>query len=230
MDLAYYAHRLHLGTAQGSADFGLLEPEVQELIVAWASLCGAPQETAQGRLSAPARAAVEWVANRYGLDNKLARILAAVFFREVNTYFTNPERRAAAIADVAAAIERTCPDIIIAHSLGSVVAYETLWTHPHPPISLLLTLGSPLAMPSIIYHRLETHDGPRNRPPGVASWINIADPGDFIAIPSGGISASFQHVTADLTDAIGAFSYHQVTRYLRCGATAGVLATSLRRG
>ena len=55
MDLAYYAHRLHLGTAQGSADFGLLEPEVQELIVAWASLCGAPQETAQGRLSAPPR-------------------------------------------------------------------------------------------------------------------------------------------------------------------------------
>ena len=125
MDLAYYAHRLHLGTAQGSADFGLLEPEVQELIVAWASLCGAPQETAQGRLSAPRRAAVEWVANRYGLDHKLARILAAVFFREVNTYFTNPERRAAAIADVAAAIERTCPDIIVAHSLGSVVAYET---------------------------------------------------------------------------------------------------------
>lgn len=55
----------------------------------------------------------------------------------------------------------------------------------------------------------------------------IADPGDFIAVPIGGITARFQRVAADLTDAIGAFSFHQVSKYLQCGTTAGVLASYL---
>lgn len=227
VNMAYYAHRLHLGTAQGEDDPGLLDPEVQELIVYWAKLCGAPQETAQGWLSAPARAAVDWVAVKFGLDYKTARILAAAFFREMQTYFTDPDRRAAATNDVATAVDYTAPHVIIAHSLGSAVVYETLWARPHPPVKLLITVGSPLAMPDIVYDRLRPHDGPRGRPPGVARWINIADPGDFIAIPVGGISRNFRNVGADLTDAIGAFSFHQVSKYLRCGAIAGVLASYL---
>jgi hypothetical protein len=227
VDVAYYAHRLQREVAQGEEDPGELDPEAQRLIVAWAKICGAPEETAQGWLTAPARAAVEWVADKYGLDHRPARILTAVFFREVQAYFTDPQRRAAATADVAEAVQRAAAPVIIAHSLGSVVAYEALWAHPHPPVGLLLTVGSPLAMPGIVADRLTARDEPRGRPPGVAAWINIADPGDFIAVPRGGISAGFQHVAADLTDAVGAFSFHQVTRYLRCGATAGALATYL---
>jgi hypothetical protein len=225
--VAYYAHRLHLHASQGDEDPGLLDPEVQEIIVTWAKLCGAPEEIAQGRATAPARAAVEWVADKFGLNHKPARILASVFFREVHTYFTDSTRRACATSDVAHAIEDTAPNVIIAHSLGSVLSYEALWSHSHPPIDLLLTLGSPLPMPDIVFHRLNQHEGVKGRPPGVYKWINIADPGDIIAIPVGGISASFQNVSADLTDAIGAFSFHQVAKYLRCGATAGVLADHL---
>jgi hypothetical protein len=227
IDVAYYAHRLHLGTAQGDDDPGLLDPDVQELIIAWAKICGAPKETAQGWLTAPARSAVGWVARKYGLEHRPALILTAAFFREVQTYFTYPARRSGATADVADAIERTVPQVIIAHSLGSAVAYEALWIHPHPPVDLLLTVGSPLAMPGIVFDRLNAHPGPRGLPPGVARWINIADPGDFIAVPIGGITARFQRVAADLTDAIGAFSFHQVSKYLQCGATAGVLASYL---
>lgn len=227
VNMAYYAHRLHLGTAQGEDDPDFLDPDVQELIVSWAKLCGAPQETAQGWLSSPARAAVDWVALKWGLDHKVARILAAAFFREVQTYFTDADRRTAATDDVATAVDSTAPQVIIAHSLGSAVIYETLWAHAHPPIDLLITIGSPLAMPDIVYHRLRPHAGSRGRPPGVARWINIADPGDFIAIPIRGISRSFRNVDADLTDAIGAFGFHQVSKYLRCGATAGVLAAYL---
>jgi hypothetical protein len=227
INMAYYAHRLHLGTAQGEDDPGLLDPDVQELIVSWSKLCGAPQETAQGWLGSPARAAADWVACKWGLDQKIVRILAAAFFREVQTYFTDADRRTAATNDVAAAVESTAPQVIIAHSLGSAVIYETLWAHAHPPIDLLITIGSPLAMPDIVYHRLRPHAGPRGRPPGVVRWINISDPGDFIAIPVGGISGSFRNVGADLTDAIGAFDFHQVGKYLRCGATAGALAAYL---
>ena len=225
--VAYYAHRLHLHTSQGDEDPGLLDPKIQEAIVKWAKLCDAPEEVAQGRVTAPARTAVEWVADRFGLEHRPARILASIFFREVNTYFTVTSRRACATSDVAGAIEDAAPNVIIAHSLGSVLGYEALWSYEHPSIDLLLTLGSPLAMPDIVFNRLNPHEGVRGRPPGVARWINIADPGDFIAVPAGGISASFQNVSADFTDAIGAFSFHQVSKYLRCGATAGVLADRL---
>jgi hypothetical protein len=231
VQVAYYAHRLRLRTAQGDDALETLPPEVQQLIVDWAKLCGLPGRAAQGRISAPVRAAVEWVANTHGLDHRSTRLLAIMFFQEVNTYFQDRERRDAATFEIASAIERYSPSVIIAHSLGSVVAYESLWKHRnHLPIDLLLTLGSPLAMPDIVYHRLESHEGPRGRPPGVMQWINIADPGDFIAVPSGGITLNFQHVTADLKDAIGTFSFHQVTKYLQCGATAGVLSAHLMPG
>lgn len=228
LQVAYYAHTLHLRSAQGEDDPGVLNPEIQRLIVAWAEMCGAPQRVAQGRISAPAREAVNWVADKYGLDNRLARILATAFFREVHTYFHDRERRSAATAEVANAVARYSPKVIIAHSLGSVVAYDALWAHRHhAPVDLFLTLGSPLAMPDIIYHRLVAHEGSRRRPPGVNRWINIADPGDFIAVPPGGVKLNFQNVAADLTDAIGAFSFHKVAKYLQCGATAGVLSEHL---
>jgi hypothetical protein len=227
LEVAYYAHRLHQRTAQGEEDPALLDTETQQMIVEWSRLLGAPDAVAQGRLTAPARAAITWVADTFGLDHAPARILATTFFREVQTYFTDQGIRQAAQADVADAITRSRPNVIIAHSLGSVVAYETLWAHPHPPVGLFLTLGSPLAMPGIVHDRLAPHDGPRTRPPGVQRWINVADPGDIIAIPTGGIPRRFGHVTADLTDAIGAFGYHRVTKYLACGAVTGVISAQL---
>lgn len=163
--VAYYAHRLHLRTAQGDEDPGVLDPEVQELIVEWAQLCGAPEETAQGWIMAPARAAVEWLTDRFGLDHKSASILIAAFFREVHTFLSDAGRKAAALSDVAHAIEQNTPHVIIAHSLGSVLSYEALWAYRHAPVDMLVTLGSPLAMTGIIYDRLTSHSGPRRRLP-----------------------------------------------------------------
>lgn len=117
--------------------------------------------------------------------------------------------------------------MVIAHSLGSVVTYETLWTRPHPPLELLITLGSPLAMPDIVYDRLAPHPGQRGRPPGVQRWINITDPGDLIAIPAGAIRQRFTGLTTDLTNAIAAFDFHRATNYLTCAPLAAALATYL---
>lgn len=227
VDVAYYAHHLYQGTAQGDEDPGRLEAEAQRDIVAWARLLGAPDATAQGWVTSPAAAAISWVAEHCGLDHALARILATTFFREVHTYFTDTDRRDAARTAVADAIISTRPRIVLAHSLGSVLAYEALWAHEHPPVDLLVTLGSPLAMPDIVYDRLAAHPGERGRPPGVDRWINIADPGDIIAIPASAIPQRFTGLTADLRDAIGAFAYHKATTYLQCGTVSGVLATYL---
>jgi hypothetical protein len=227
LDVAYYAHRLHLGTAQGPDDPHLLPVEAQELIVEWARALGAPDAVPQGHPRLPVRDLIWWIADRYGLDRPSVQRLATWFFREVHTYFTEPDRREAARSDVADALARTHPTVLIAHSLGSVVSYEALWTHEHPPIDLFLTLGSPLAMPHVIYDRLAAHEGPRARPPGVREWINIADPWDCIAIPPGGLPAGFQHVDADLTTSIGTFAVHKVTKYLISPETLRILQPRL---
>src|SRR5262249_15249766 len=80
---------------------------------------------------------------------------------EVDSYFTQPGIRTACITEVATAIQHTRPRIVIAHSLGSAVTYDALWTRPHPDSDLLLTVGSPLAMPDIVYPRLCSHPGIR---------------------------------------------------------------------
>ena len=51
-------------------------------------------------------------------------------------------RTARARQTVADAIDRHRPEVVVAHSLGSVVTYETLWAHPGPDVELLVTLGA----------------------------------------------------------------------------------------
>jgi hypothetical protein len=66
--------------------------------------------------------------------------------------------------------------VVLAHSLGSVVAYETLWARPDLEVELLITLGSPLAPPDVVFDRLDPapRNGKGRRPPGVRRWINVA--------------------------------------------------------
>jgi hypothetical protein len=224
--LGYYAHHLRRATAQGDDDPAALPAGAREDCARWAALLGAPAAVPQGHPTVPLRDLISWVARRYGLETGLARSLATTFFREVHTYFTDAGRRAAAQGSVASAIETIRPEVLIAHSLGSVVAYETLWGHSDlPAVELLVTIGSPLAMPGIVLDRLDCAE--RRRPPPVRRWINVADPGDIIAIPPGGVPRTFAGVAADMTDVIGAFGYHRVTKYLESGTVAGLVAGRL---
>jgi pimeloyl-ACP methyl ester carboxylesterase len=108
------------------------------------------------------------------------------------------------------------PDIVIAHSLGSVVAYEALWAHQDTPVDLLITIGSPLALPHAVFPRLSPapEQGKGARPPAVRQWINIADPGDLVAIPPKGVARQFTGVDRDEHTAIHAFDFHFVRNYL----------------
>lgn len=228
--VAYYAHHLAKDTAQGAGDpEHLTEPE-QQMLLHWATQLGAPPEVGQGRLAAPARAAADWIARKVGLDSTLVRLLVTTFCREVHLYLTDPTRRHAVRDEVADTITAHQPAAVIAHSLGSVVTYETLWTRPHLQIDLLITLGSPLALPDVVFPHLDPApaNGKRRRPPGVRRWINIADPGDFIAIPRG-LAPYFDGIDTDLTTPIGVFDTHKVTGYLSCPTTAAALATLLGR-
>ncbi|MFC4607764.1 hypothetical protein ACFO9E_08040 [Streptomyces maoxianensis] len=227
LDAAYYAHLLHLGTAQGAAaeDPELLGATGQRMLADWAAGLGAPDEVLMGRAGLPVRQIAEWIARRHG---DLARRMVVLFCREADTYLGDPasQQRAGVRDELSGVLERRRPRVLIAHSLGSVVAYETLW---HRPVKLdvLITLGSPLGLPGAIRDRLSM--GPGNeertgqRPPGVRRWVNIADIGDVVAIPRD-LPASFPGIDAHHEVSLGVVASHKATRYLAVPEVAAELA------
>jgi hypothetical protein len=96
---------------------------------------------------------------------------------QVTRYFTDDAIRSAALESVLNLVEANTK-ILIGHSLGSVVAYEAAHLVKQP-LPLLITLGSPLGLQTIVYQRLRPQ--PPSFPPNVQRWVNLADQDDFIA-------------------------------------------------
>ena len=96
---------------------------------------------------------------------------------QVTAYLSDPGIREEVQARVAA---HMTPDtkVILGHSLGSVVAYEAAHQLIHP-IALLITIGSPLGLRSIVFDKV--HPQPPGYPPQVRRWVNIADRNDLVA-------------------------------------------------
>ncbi|MFI6014018.1 hypothetical protein ACIBAG_35315 [Streptomyces sp. NPDC051243] len=102
---------------------------------------------------------------------------ALVFdLKQVRRYLTDDGLRAAVRARVEEAIG---PDtrVVVAHSLGSVVAYEALCARPGHQVRALVTLGSPLGM-RMVFDRLRPEPGGW---PGTSAWTNVVDDGDVVA-------------------------------------------------
>jgi hypothetical protein len=98
--------------------------------------------------------------------------------RQVSLYMGNiAATRDMALQKVGAMIDPSTR-AVIGHSLGSVVAYEAAH-RIHRGLALLLTLGSPLGLDTIVYERLVPQ--PPSYPPGVKRWVNVADLDDLIA-------------------------------------------------
>jgi hypothetical protein len=117
---------------------------------------------------------------------------------QVTRYFTDETIRSAALDSVLKLIDANTK-VLIGHSLGSVVAYEAMHLVKQR-LPLLITLGSPLGLHTIVYERLRPQ--PPCFPSNVQRWVNVADRDDFIAaepnlealfkqnIPSGAILES----------------------------------------
>ncbi|MDE2196789.1 MAG: hypothetical protein KGJ56_06340 [Gammaproteobacteria bacterium] len=119
-----------------------------------------------------------------------ADILASL--RETARYFDEPRGTG---AQVRAVVKHTIEPLaeggaevmLVGHSLGSVIAYDTLWELSHRDrrawrFPVLLTLGSPLGM-FYVQRRLlgRGERGVRRYPANIGRWINIAVSGDVIA-------------------------------------------------
>ncbi len=80
------------------------------------------------------------------------------------------------------------PILLLAHSMGSVIAYDALWqlsrmSAEEVPVDTLVTMGSPLGQKYIQRRLLGTSiENERRYPDNIRHWINIAAAGEFTAI------------------------------------------------
>lgn len=103
--------------------------------------------------------------------------------KQVSSYFTDQGLRSEIRGRILDTIEADTA-IVVAHSLGSVVAYEALCNEPDTPVTTLVTVGSPLGIRSLVFDRLIP--SPKNNrgswPGNLLHWTNIADQGDIVAL------------------------------------------------
>jgi len=110
---------------------------------------------------------------------------ALVFdLKQVRRYLQEPDLRHAARARVTALIDSKTR-VVVAHSLGSVVAYEALCALPDHPVRALVTLGSPLGIQNLVFDQLDPRPSTGQATwPGSSEmvWTNVADRGDIVAL------------------------------------------------
>jgi hypothetical protein len=147
--------------------------------------------------------------------------------KQVRAYLHDDSVRQTAMDRVAKAIG---PDtqILIGHSLGSIVAYEALCQHPHWSVTTFITLGSPLGIRNLVFERLRP--APANgvgAPPGsVKQWVNVSDKGDPVALTKR-LNPLFGGIVSDHSVSNGA-SAHDARPYLTSHEVGLAVASGLQ--
>ncbi|ONI90790.1 hypothetical protein ALI144C_02205 [Actinosynnema sp. ALI-1.44] len=226
--MAYYAHHLRPDHTRQSADdfddLNDLDDEAMEMLLAWDAELRGFEQVPQGWPTMPPRQLISGMASFGGFAAVPFHAFALLVMRDATTYLgaRHAAKRQNARDAVAKSIRNSGARIVLAHSLGSVVAYEALWACPELAVDLLVTFGSPLGIRGFVFDRLVPRpDRPGKRPPGVGRWVNIADPGDVCAVPRW-LSRSFD-VDEDFEAPIGTFGYHKAVGYLACPVMAATL-------
>jgi hypothetical protein len=149
--------------------------------------------------------------------------------KQVRHYMTDADIRSMAQETVDVVVT---PDtrVLVAHSLGSVVAYEALhryadsekWVNVHT----LVTLGSPLGIRNLIFDKLSPAPEKRKGkwPKLLKRWTNISDDGDVVAL---------HKKLGDLFDGVvdiridNEARAHDASPYLTAAATGTAIADGL---
>ncbi|MEU6979296.1 alpha/beta hydrolase [Streptomyces sp. NPDC046371] len=154
-------------------------------------------------------------------------------------------------ARVADCLDPEGPNVVVAHSLGTVVALETLHeitygkaagtgtagaspdggpsSRRRPDVPLLVTLGSPLGIRSAVQPRVRPH--PLATPASVGRWLNFWDRDDIVAARPHLETFVRPNATAVVpasrrVDSDGAW-VHPAAKYLAQPAVAGPLVEAL---
>ena len=130
--------------------------------------------------------------------------------------------------EIDAAIAEQRPVVIVAYSLGSLVAYGYLKAHApvkRAPDVRLITLGSPLGNREI-RDMLGGGSDSLRIPAGVSAWENVYDPNDpfSAALQAPGSQLG---VVDRVTESASDYDAHYIGRYLRDPATGAAVGRAL---
>ena len=172
---------------------------------------------------------VQAVAGPDGLEvisKAMGREMLRRLVDQAGRYFADPRIR----SEVRGRVEATItPDteVVVAHSLGSIVAYEALCAHPEWSVSTLVTIGSPLGAETFVRPHLQPAcvDGEGSWPGSVKRWVNVAAVGDQ-ACQQPKLAAAFG---ADVIDHLvdNGHRAHDPEPYLCSAATGHAIASGL---
>ena len=202
----------------------------RELLLAWAEEAqrrGADSDAPATKAAMPrsVQAALR-ILSRSKFFTGIAERLLIADLKQVRTYFGDDTIRGA----IRKRLEAEVGDetrVIVAHSLGSVVAYEALCAHPEWKVTTLVTLGSPLGIRNLVFDHLRPAPaGGRGQwPAGVTSWVNVADAGDVVALVKQ-LSTGFGTAVQDEMVSNGATA-HDASPYLTAAETGRAIARGL---
>lgn len=188
-----------------------------------------PPDTRTLGIAAAVKSALAALAQSRFLAGVTERLLI-LWLQQVRDYFTEVDKRSAIQERFAEAVTPETR-VVVAHSLGSVVAYEALCAHPEWRVDTFVTLGSPLGIRNIIFDRLVpaplAQDGRlRGAWPGaVQRWTNISDRADFVAL----VRKLHEWFGTELVDIeiTNGVKLHDVRRYLTAQETGQAIADGL---
>ncbi|MCI4078869.1 hypothetical protein MRQ86_00560 [Streptomyces sp. MMS21 TC-5] len=127
--------------------------------------------------------------------------------------------------EVRAELHRPGPRLVIAHSLGSVIAYDMLTREDTGPatdgLTTLITCGSPLGWPTV--RRSLGCEDDLGLPASI-DWVNLRAAGDIVA--HCGLAALAPAIREEVVNN-GVAEPHAATRYLRQQTLADVVAKAL---
>ncbi|KAF1709878.1 peptidase [Pseudoxanthomonas kalamensis DSM 18571] len=120
------------------------------------------------------------------INEALLRLVSAALLQDVHDFFFVRERREAMERSLRERLESGGgPFVVVAHSQGSMIAYEVLrkLDPARCDVALLVTVGSPLGLPSVrSMFKQWTKKSKLPFPPCVRQWFNVADTADPVAL------------------------------------------------
>jgi hypothetical protein len=157
---------------------------------------------------------------------------------EINRYFDNTDNIASDIRKLLKQtlrplIEKNEPVLLIGHSIGSVIAYDTLWELSyqeglHGKVDFL-TIGSPLGM-HYVQRRLMgmKENEEKTYPKLIRHWVNLSSEGDIIALERNFHNSFKELLKLGLVKSIedhshGIYNYFRSDEGLNCHRSYGYL-------
>jgi hypothetical protein len=229
LDLGYYGHLYVDATGTKGGDVTPDELDADEVaffddIESQVVDDDPPEEAVKGfpGVPRPVGRLTAWLDRRFGVAGRLLFFGDLVQVRR----YQRDDDLAVAVRDRVREAIGPMTQVLIGHSLGSVVAYEYLCLEPDQGVETLITLGSPLALRSV-QDALRTAgpDGRPAAPPGVTRWVNVLDPRDPVAC-GGTLAPTWHAVLDEVVD--NESDPHAAVRYLGKRQTGQAVVASLQ--